>query len=84
MFIIMKHKYSLEFWLSEKIKETLNNNQIYPCFEMYSWWTLIFNYFKLRMQAWAIFLTALVKMCSIITEGPFPIKSILSLINLIY
>ena len=52
------------FLLENKIKET-SNNQIYSFFETYSRETSIFDYFKLRMQACIIFLTAIVKMCNI-------------------
>ena len=46
----------MKFFLSEnKIKETSNNNQIYSFFETCSCWTLIFDYFTLRMQAGVIF-----------------------------
>ena len=70
--LIMKLKYSLVFFLSEnKIKETPNNNQIYSFFETLSCWTSIFDYFELRMQAYIIFLIAIVKMCTICCYSSF-------------
>ena len=44
LILTMKHKLSLEFFLSEKkIRETSVNNQIYSFFKTYSCWTSIFD-----------------------------------------
>ena len=52
--------------LSEnKIKEISDNNQIYSFFETYSCWMLIFDYFKLWMLAFMVFLYVIVKIGSI-------------------
>ena len=57
--IFYLHFLIIKFFLSEnKIKDNNNNNhQLYFFFEMYSCWTLIFDYFTLRMQARMIFRT---------------------------
>ena len=47
-----------------EIKETSDKTKFSPFFETHSYWTSIFKYFKLRMQAFMIFLNGIVEVCS--------------------
>ena len=51
---VQQNKGNLKYWLN-----------LILFLKKYSCWTSIIDYLKLRMQSWTIFLTTIVKMCSI-------------------